>query len=278
MKLAGFSKDNNYAILRDLTEAELAKHTEYTPIAAEARNRLKLFQILSHNFRDWRNYLDGLLTRQRSEHDDEMLHLDRLLLNYLTCAFTIGQHFQVSFQQRFRKDEAKQTEYSAFLERLCAASWAFAFFLDFRGYVQHRGLGIGHYSRNFDETSVNLTITHEAASLVADSRDWRYSNLKGTEGTIQLVPLLKEFHIQMLQSYAGFVVRTFFPELIPAAEFYGILTTEIQTAHPGHRMVFSEREPEVHEDGGKSHINLNLIYVPNDLFGELGISTPPKSA
>lgn len=208
-----------------------------------------------------------------------MLHLDRLLLNYLTCAYTIRQHFQISFQRRFGRDETKRTEYRAFLDRLCAASRGFAFFLDFRHYVQHRGLGIGHYSRSFDQTSVTLTVTHDAASLVADSRnpsrDWHYSKLKGTEGTIEIIPLLKEFHGQMLKSYACFVVKTFFPELIAAAEFYGLLTAEVQAAHPGHRMVFSEQEPEIRNDGGKTHMNLNLIYIPNDLFAELGISNPP---
>ena len=82
----------------------------------------------------------------------------------------------------------------------------------------------------------------------------------------------------MLQSYAGFVVTTFFPELIPAAEFYGLLTAEVQTAHPGHRMVFSVRDPDIREDGGTTHINLNFTYVANDLFAELGISTPPKNS
>jgi hypothetical protein len=264
-------------VVRDLTEEESAKHDAYAPVLAEARERLKLFQILSHNYREWKNYVDSLLSARVGHRDDEMQHLDRLLLNYLTCAYTIRQHFEVSFQQRFRKDKAKQKQYYDFLDKLCAASWEFAFFLDFRGYVQHRGLGIGFYNREISTTSVTITITCDAADLVAASREWKLSKLKGTEGSLELVPLLRDFHVQMVQSYGAFVANTFFPELSPAAEFYGHLTKEIQKENPSFKMVFLERDPEVREEGGKTHMTLNMIQVPNDVFGELGISAP-KSA
>jgi hypothetical protein len=115
MKLAGFvGQLNNFTVFRDLTDAELAKHNQYTAVVAETRDRFKLFRILDHNFREWSDYLNTLLSTKRVDHDEEMLHLDRLLLNYLTCAYTIRQHFEVSFQQRFRKDEAKQKEFRDF--------------------------------------------------------------------------------------------------------------------------------------------------------------------
>lgn len=278
MKLVGYiGQLNNFTVFRDLTEDELKNHRAFTSVVSEARNRLKLFRILDRNYQEWTDYLNSLLTMKRGDHDDEMLHLDRLLLNYLTCAYTIRQHFEVSFQQRFRKDDAKRVEYSGFLDRLCNASWAVAFFFDFRGYVQHVGLGIGFYQRNVSATSVTLTITHAASKLISESRDWKRSKLSVANGTLELVPLLREFHVQMLQSYAGFVVRTFFPELIPAADFYGGLTREVQQSNPSFRMVFTEREPEIRKEGRESQITLNLIYVPNDLFPEMGISTPPQS-
>jgi len=277
MKLAAFEKDTDYKTLRDLTSAETVKHEQYKVVISEARNRLNLFKILSYNFQDWRNYLDSLLIRKTNDHDDEMLHLDRLLLNYLTCAYTIREHFEVSFNKRFRKDTSRKTEHDTFLKRLCSESWAFAFFLDFRGHVQHYGLGIGHYARSYNETSVSVTITQDAASLISrnsQARAWTYSKLKGSEGIIELVPLLKEFHIHMLQNYAGFIVQTFFPELIPAGEFYSLLTNEVQSTYPKSRMVFSEREIATRKEGRKTHFKFDLIKVPNDLFLELGISRP----
>jgi hypothetical protein len=277
MKLVGYiGQLSNFTVFRDLGDDELAKHDQYTPAVAEAHNRLKLFRILDHNFRQWSDYLNTLLSTKPGDHDEEMLHLDRLLLNYLTCAYTIREHFEVSFQQRFRKDEAKQKEYRDFLDRLCAASWAVAFFFDFRGYVQHVGLGIGLYRRNVTATSVTLTIIQDAAKLVSESRDWKRSKLSGSE-TIDLVPLLHQFHVQMLQSYAGFVVRTFFPELIPAAEFYGQLTHEVQQADRAFKMVFADSAPKIQQEtGGTTKIELDWIAVPNALFAELGIAVVSK--
>jgi hypothetical protein len=103
-----------------------------------------------------------------------------------------------------------------------------------------------------------------------ESRDWKRSKLSGSE-TLELVPLLLEFHVQMLQSYAGFVVRTFFPELIPAAEFYGQLTGEAQRTNREFKVVFFEGEPEIRQQAGTTNITLNLVNVPNALFAELGI-------
>src|SRR5260370_30927678 len=137
MKLAGYNAHlNNFAVLRGLTKAEITEHKKYGPVFAEARERLKLFQILGYNYREWKNYLDSLLSA-KPHRDEEMLHLDRLLLNDVTCAYVVEQHFKVSFQQRFRNDADKQKTYKDFLTKLYSKSWATAFFLDFRGFVQH---------------------------------------------------------------------------------------------------------------------------------------------
>src|SRR5690242_6603754 len=103
-------------VARDLTEDEVREKEKYTPVIAEAQSRFNLFQILGHNFSEWNSYLDSLLDPSRKPTGDEMLQLDRLLLNYLTCAYTIQEHFKVSFRRRFRKDVRKQKEYADFVE------------------------------------------------------------------------------------------------------------------------------------------------------------------
>src|SRR5688572_23039949 len=81
VKLAGYiGQLNNFTVFRDLTEDELKNHQSFASVVGEARNRLKLFRILDRNYQEWTNYLSSLLTTNRGDHDDEMLHLDRLLL------------------------------------------------------------------------------------------------------------------------------------------------------------------------------------------------------
>jgi hypothetical protein len=243
-------------IVRDLTEVEISAHIKYTLIVGEARERFKLFKILQKNHSEWRQYLNSLLNPQPGDHDEETLELERLLLNYLTCAYTIKEHFEVSFVQRFRKDPVKQKEHQKFINMLCTKCWPFGFFLDFRGHVQHRGLGIGGYERRRSSKSVAISVSHDAGELIKESRGWKNSRLSGSEGKLDLITLLQEFHVQMLQSYAKFVSQSFFPELNAAAEFYKRLTQEVEQKKPGSRMLFASDEPKTSGDGSKTQIQL----------------------
>src|SRR5689334_14206229 len=103
MKL-GCMSNGNYKELRDLTPDELSKHEYFTPIFVEARNRLRVFNMLEANYQEWRSYTQSLLTTHSGNHEEEQLYLDRLLLNHLTCAYTIHEHFDVSFRRRFKKN------------------------------------------------------------------------------------------------------------------------------------------------------------------------------
>jgi hypothetical protein len=278
MKLIGYSADRqNFQLIRELTDDEIANYEKFTPIVAEAHNRFKLFRILGSNFNEWTSYINSLLNPQSRNDENDWLQLDRLLLNYLTCAYTIQEHFKASFQRRFRKDAAKLKEYRDFVDKICRTSWAFAFYLDFRGYIQHCELGIGHYQRNVSSTSVKINITHESAQLVAESKEWKRCKLTDKRGTLELVELLKEFHHHTLNSYGGYVAKAFFPELFPAAKFYANLTSEVIKIGPGHRMFFMDGEPKVDFQEGSQQIKLQLKLVPNDLFAELGFSISPKN-
>jgi len=262
----------HYDAFRDLTPAEVSLHTKYTRCLTEARERLSLFRMLDRNYADWRNYLNRLLAADFREDVDVSEELKRLLLNYLTFAYTIQEHFVVSFRQRFKKQPGILKKYSDFLDRLCTACWPFAFILDYRGYVQHVGLGVSANSRTASDTSIRIKITANAKTLLAESREWKRSKLTAEKGELDLVAILKEFHVQMLQSYATFVARTFFPELYPADEFYADLTKEIQERHPAARMIFFSKKPEfAPEAGRKASLNMNIIMAPNDVFAELGV-------
>lgn len=265
-------------VIRDLTPEELAIHNGHTKVVSEARNRLALFRMLDTNYREFRAFVDQLLTANRPDQANDGEDLDRLLLNYLTFAYSIQQHFEVSFVKRFKKDQAAIQRYNDFLDRLCTACWPFAFVLDYRGFVQHVGLGVGHFTRKRNLSSVTVRITADPARLTRDSRQWKRSCLKANANEIDLLEILQEFHIQMLQSYGGYVATTFFPELVPASEFYTILTEEAKKRDPNARMVFFEREPEVtHHDGGKFSVTAKAVFPPNSLFEELGIRRAKQS-
>ena len=270
MKLASYS-GNSYQPIRDLKPGELKKNARYKKIFIEAQNRLVLFSMLRVNYEELQNYLKSLLSPQLGDTHEEKLNLDRLLLNYLTCAYTIREHFNVSFQRRFRKDAKKQKEFSDFKDRLYKQSWGFAFFTDYRNYVQHCGLGIGLYRRTVSKTSVILKIQCDARVLLKDTSVWKASKLDAKKGKIDLIDLLQEYHHHMFGSYGVYVTKACFPELDEVAAFYGELTREVKATVPNGRMVFGGIAT-TRPDGSNAKIQLkNILGVPNDVYAELGL-------
>jgi len=261
MKLAGYIPNGatveNVQDFRDLSAEELKQHALFKPVVAEARNRLALFRVLDDNYREWADCLTSLLHPGPVDEAAVVLKLDRLLLNYLTCAHHVRAHFEASFQQRFRTDSTEQKKYKMLLDGLCQTSWPFSFFLDFRNYLQHQGLGLGFFKRKVTPTAVSLELTLNAAELLNTTKDWPRSKLVPAKGIIELTGLLREFHTQMMQKYSGIVISTLFAELTPAAEFYKKLAAEVRQKDPALAMGFS--------DNGKT------VLTPNDLFAELGL-------
>jgi hypothetical protein len=279
MYLGSFnSATSHYDLIRDLTTEEIEQYTKLKPFITEARNRLALFRMLERNYAEWRGYLARLLSVTFKEDVEVSEELNRLLLNYLTFAYSIQKHFELSFRQRFKKQPAKLREYAEFLDRLCKDSWAFAFVLDYRGYVQHVGLGIFRSSRTVSERSIAIEIFANPKVLVSQRpREWKRSRLTSECNEINLKPVLEEFHFEMLNRYAAFVATSFLPELQLASEFYGNLTKEVQKRHPTARMIFYSEKPQVTRgEGGKIFKTTKEILVPNNVFEELGIKIRKK--
>ena len=273
MQLIGFNANgNNFHFVRDLTEEELLSHKNYTPVFVEANNRLKLFKVLDLNYKEWKDYISLLRKPGQRNWDADYLQLDRLMLNYLATAYTLQMHFKVSFDRRFKKVPGKSKAYADFLNEMCRNYWEFAFFLDFRDHVQHRGLGIGGYNRQEFTEFAEVRIVYDSAQLFKETANIHRPRCKltGNEGALNLVDLLDKFHQQMFQKYGSFVATTFAAELMPAAKFYAKLTEEVQKINPAFKMFFGAVVPE--ESTNPQKANLSLKLIPNDLLAELGLS------
>lgn len=227
--------------LRDLSVEELKLDAVYRPVVTEARSRFALFRILDQNFSEWSSYLNSLLSPNPLDDSAARLNLDRLLLNYLHGAYALRQHFETLFQQRLRTDDASQKKYKILVDQLCQTSWPFAFFLDFRHYLNHEGLAIGFFKRKLSPTSVSLEITLNAVELLNTTKDWPRSKLTAAKGLIEIAPFLRDLHTQLSQNYAAIVIKTFFPDLAPAADFYKKLAAEVREKHP--TLTLALREP-----------------------------------
>src|ERR1017187_421997 len=106
----------NIHYIRELTDDEVLKYHEFTSIYAIARNRFLLFRILQGNYAEWEKFLLSCKRRESSA-IDEMVELDRLMLNLLTSARALIDHFTQYYVQTFRNTPA-QNDFNTLIERL----------------------------------------------------------------------------------------------------------------------------------------------------------------
>jgi hypothetical protein len=255
--------------LRPLTQEELDFDSQAAPVYSEAASRLELFQILRKNYHAWESLIRQMLTPGATTPDD--VEINRLMLNFLTCAYSIVEHFECSYRRRFRHYPEKIAEYERLLEDLFKNSWACAFFMDFRNYVQHVGLPTRGVSRHETRSSVSISITQDSRLLLNESREWQRCGLVPERGMIDLVELTDEFFLVFVRNYGGLVARTFHPQLKKVDEFFRRLTMEVHRQYPNSRMGFME-------DHGTSLDSLVLTKRitfsdrPNLVYEELGIA------
>ena len=252
--------------IREITEAEQAKIEEHKKLAVKARNRFKLFAILRRNYDEWWNYTRSLLAPTDSLTQDEMVELDRLLLNYLSAAKSLLDHFRQHWMQSYRRTE-NEADFKNYIDKLENESWAFAFFQDLRNFTQHCGLPVGNYSRNANRNSVTLRIEADSVWLTDHFKDWKKSKLEPTRGKIDLIELVQEYQIRLTQDFGNFIAGAFAPSLLDAHYFFWGLTQEVAQANPA-------AEPRVLTgliiDG--SSYSFQFASYPKDLLGSLGIT------
>ena len=275
VELAGWnSATSNLSRVRPLTEDEITRDEEARPIFAEARERLKLFQILELNYKAWEGHLRSEMTPGKGKQDG-YLTLDQLMLNFLSTVYAITEHFRLSYRQRHKKDESKLEELSSFVKKLQENSWAVAFFADFRNYVQHCALPIGNYNRNETSHGVRIDVTHDASKLCDAYRGWEKSQLTPEHGTLDLIDLTTECYHRLRKDYGGFIAGVFYPELVEMDSFYWSLTQEVRKRDPRARMVFLTDHKET-KHRTKVELKMTFTFPPNAVFDELGMTIERK--
>jgi hypothetical protein len=255
--------------IRPLTTDELAYHDGARVTYCEAQSRFKLFRILELNYKAWDDFRQQLLQGGERDGTDPILKFDHLMLNLLTSAYAITEHFAASLKRRFRGEAARLDEYRAMVERLCAESWAFAFFSDFRNYVQHCGLPIGQYRLSETPDQVTISVTQNSAELCHVYKQWRKSKLDPGMGSLDLITLTEEYYHRLRGTYGNYVATTFAPDLVGIDSFYGRLTDEVQARHPEARMVFAIDLSR--SQGAGPRCQMTVEFVPNRALAEIGI-------
>jgi hypothetical protein len=267
------SPGNNLKIhfVRELSDEEDRKVDAHTKVFVANTRRFKLYAILKRNYAEWSKYTTSLLRPQTGLTEDEMNELDRLLSNFLASARSLIDHFKQYHKQTFRRTPSEE-KYAEFIGRLESQCWAFAFFQDFRNFVQHCGLPVGLYSRTASRHSVTLKISVNAKWLLENYNGWDKSALTEAHGELDLIDLTQEYFIRLTQDLGKFLAEAFGPSMLDTHNFFAQFAEEVEAAVPGGTMAIAEAHTV---EGNNS--STSLKHPPSDFFGSLGITCVPSN-
>jgi hypothetical protein len=264
-KLGGWKSgpETNLTEIRDLSEDEVIQYGKSMAVYAAARNRFRLFRIFHLNYKAWEGFVKAT-RKPGGALGDEMLELDRLMLNFLTAAKALIDHFTQFYIQSHRKTP-EENHFSELLDLLSGRSWAFAFFQDFRNFVQHCGLPTGSCEMSVKEGLITMEVGADAEWLLANHTGWKLSKLAKTHGKLNLLTLAHEYYQCVMSELGMFLAKAFFPKVVEAHNFFAVLANEVAQVVPTHTMILITQA-----EGNGNEVTLSFELIPNDVFGELG--------
>ena len=131
--------------VRRLSEEELSKCDRLSSQFAVARGKFNLFRIIHLNFESWEAFVKPSdAATHNTAYPDKMLEADRLILNLLSSTKALIDHFTQHYVQLYRHTPYEK-DFEKLLGKLSSSHWSFAFFQDFRNFVQHCGLPTGSF-------------------------------------------------------------------------------------------------------------------------------------
>ncbi len=263
--LAAWRQDpQEFAVIRSLTESEVAMLSQWEKPLGTAEQRLNLLKITHRNFEELQEFVEA----PGADRINHRLELDRLILNYLSSAY--GLHEQI--RGHIKRETPQQFDaFQQFISDLEEKSFAFAFFRDFRNYAQHCELPVGKLTVTQTVSKTTVKIRHLVTDLVADYSGWKKSQLHTRTGEINLLELLKEYDDVLLGEYADWLAFYFTRQLLPLHRFAAELAAEVKRIKPAYTLVICTSV----QGDGVTKVNFTCQYLPENVLGFLNIKLTP---
>lgn len=264
--LMAFPKVGVMHPIRELTDEEVTKLSDYTAQAMKYRSRFELFKILNRNYEEWWNYIQGLLLPVDGLSEPELLEIDRLLMNYMTAAKSVIDQCRRLYKQEF-KGTPEEDDLNNYIAKCEQQSWPFAFYQDLRNFVQHCGLPTGKFSRTANRHSVSLVIGTEASYLLKNYDKWGKSKLDASKGLIDLIDVTQNYQHNLIHDFGGFVAKKFVYKLFDAHNFFASLANEV-------KQVGENSETHIVDSYSKegNKFLYHFVIPPSDLLKSFGLT------
>ena len=91
--------------------------------------------------------------------------------------FARREHLKTALRRDFGRSSEEMSRFRTFLNLLEQKCFAYAFFQDFRNYVQHCGFPVGEMSLVTEGTTRSLELAYSKSALLAEYKKWEKSGL-----------------------------------------------------------------------------------------------------
>jgi len=127
--------------IRELAPDEIADYKKCKTKFLVLRQRFSLLFILDQNFAALESCAEKLRTSETSD-AVALSEINRHFMNYLFSAYALREHLETAIARDFGRESVSVSKLDRFFQLMEQKCFAYAFFQDFRNYVQHCGLPV----------------------------------------------------------------------------------------------------------------------------------------
>jgi hypothetical protein len=265
-----FGQDRSYNVhhIRELTAAQLAEHGEHYSDFLRLRQRLSLLHALGENYSALKSFIHELQAASRVDGNRALSETNRHFMNYLSAAYALREHLTTALRRDFGRSSMEMSRFRTFLNLLEQKCFAYAFFQDFRNYVQHCGFPVGEMRLVAEGTTRSLELAYSKSALLAEYKKWEKSCLsQRPEISFDLVALIGAHHGVVIKEFPVAILAEYGKNIHRADAYFRGLHREAAKINPD-----SHARIVVSVKGVPSKGKVTFQDIPLDPLGELGLS------
>jgi len=264
----GPDRSYNVQCIRELTAAQLAEHEEHHSDFLRLRQKLTLLHVLEENYSALNSFIRELQASSRVDANRALSETNRHFMNYLSAAYALREHLTTALTRDFGHGSEEVSKFRSFVELLEQKCFAYAFFQDFRNYVQHCGFPVGEMSLATEGTTRTLEITYSKSALLAEYKKWDKSGLsQRLDVSFDLVALAREHHGVVTKEFNVAILAEYGKNIHRMDAYFRGLHQEAAKINPA-----SHARIVVSVKGVPSKRRVTFQDIPLDPLRELGLS------
>lgn len=259
--------------IRELSPSQLAEFNLIQTKFNLLRQRLSLLHILEQNFSTFGSFINQLQASGNMNATRALSEMNRHFMNYLSSGYSLREHLETLLKRDFGRKSEQVVLFRQLLEFLEKNYFEYAFFQDFRNYVQHCGFPVGGMHVVQDKKGSSLRLTHSKIALLKEYNSWEKSMLsKRPEGEFDLIALVKIHHQIVIKEFSSIILTEYGKSLDVVQNYFLKLHSEAKAVKKD-----AEARIILQVDGDSSKGGVGFQDIPLNPMVELGLAQNPAS-